>query len=71
MEMGHHALTHGSTSLLVGKQWLGEMEMKERESGWFESNRSQSIHRQHNNMQNEECFESDPPPSVYSFSKGF
>ena len=49
--MGHHALAHGSTSLLVGKKWLDEMEMEERESGWFESKRSQSIHRQHNNMQ--------------------
>ena len=49
--MGHHALAHGSTSLLVGKQWLGEVEMEERESGWFESKRSQSIHGQHNNMQ--------------------
>ena len=44
VEMGHHALAHGSTSLLVGEQWLGEMEMKEGESGWFESKRSQSIH---------------------------
>ena len=44
VEMGHRALAHGSTSLLVGEQWLGEMEMKERESGCFESNRSQSIH---------------------------
>ena len=71
VEMGHHALAHGSTSLLVGKQCLVEMEMEERESGCFESKRSQSIHGQHNNMQNEECFESDPPPSLYSFSKGF
>ena len=35
VEMGNHALAHGSTSLLVGKQWLDEMEMEERESGWF------------------------------------
>ena len=49
--MGHHALAHGSTSLLVGKQWLDEMEMEERESGWFESKRSQSIHGKHNNEQ--------------------
>ena len=40
VEMGHHSLAHGSTSLLVGEQWLGEMEMEERESGWFESKRS-------------------------------
>ena len=51
VEMGHHVLAHGSTSLLVGEQWLGEMEMEERESGWFESKRTQSIHRKHNNMQ--------------------
>ena len=44
VEMGHHALAHGSTSLLVRKQWLDEMEMEERESGWSESKRSQSIH---------------------------
>ena len=44
VEMGHHALAHGSTSLLVGEQWLGEMEIKERESGSFERKRSQSIH---------------------------
>ena len=31
VETGHHALAHGSTSLLVGEQWLGEMEMKEGE----------------------------------------
>ena len=43
VEMGHHALAHGSTSIFVGEQWLGEMEMEERESRWFESKRSQSI----------------------------
>ena len=51
VEMGHHALAHGSTSLLVGKQWLGEMEMEERESGWFESKRSQNNHGHHINRQ--------------------
>ena len=69
--MGHHALAHGSTSLLVGKQWLDGMEMEERECGWFERQRSQSIHEQRNNRQWEKCFESDRPPSFYSFSKGF
>ena len=44
VEMVHHALAHGSTSLLVGKQWFDEMEMEERESGWFERKRSQRIH---------------------------
>ena len=71
VEMGHHALAHGSTSLLVGEQWLGEMEMEERESGWFESKRSQSIHGQHNNMQMRSVLRVTPPPSLYSFSKGF
>ena len=55
----------------LGEQWLREMETKERESGWFERKRSQSIHGQHNNRQWENSFESDPPPSFYSFSKGF
>ena len=48
-----------------------EMEMEERECGWFERQRSQSIHGQHNNRQREKCFESDSPPSFYSVSKGF
>ena len=48
-----------------------EMEMEERECGWFERQRSQSIHGKHNNRLWEKCFESDPPPSFYSFSKGF
>ena len=69
--MGHHALAHGSTSLLVGKQWLDGIKMEERECGWFERQRSQSIHGQHNNRKWEKCFESDPPPSFYRFSKGF
>ena len=56
--------------------WMGsngsmEMEMDKRECEWFERQRSQSIHEQHNNRQREKCFESDPPPSFYSFSKGF
>ena len=72
VEMGHHAVAHGSTSLLVGKQWLGEMEMEERDSGWFESKRSQSIHGKHNNMQKMRIvLRVTPPPSFYSFSKGF
>ena len=70
--MGHHAQACGSTSL----SWMGsngsmDMEMEERECGWFQRQRSQSIHGQHNNRQMEKCFESDPPPSFYSFSKGF
>ena len=56
--------------------WMGsngsmEMDMEERECGWFERQRSQSIHGKHNNRQREKLFESDPPPSFYSFCKGF
>ena len=69
--MGHHALAHGSTSLLVGKQWLGEMEKEERESGWFESKRSQSIHGQHNNMQMRSVLRVTPHPSFIEFPRGF
>ena len=35
--MGHHALALGRTSLLVGKQWLDEMEMEERGVGGLRS----------------------------------
>ena len=59
VEMGHHALACGSTSLGWGIN--GSMEMKERECGWLERQRSQRIHGQHNNRQWEKCFESDPP----------
>ena len=71
MEMGHHALAHGSTSLLVGKKWLDEMEMEERESGWFESKRSQRIHRQHNNMQMKSVLRVTPHPPNIVFPRGF
>ena len=71
VEMGHHALAHGSTSLLVGEQWLGEMEMEERESGWFESKRSQSIHGQHNNMQMRSVLKVNPHPPYILFPRGF
>ena len=69
--MGHHALAHGSTSLGLGAMAQRGMEMKERECGWFDRQRSQSIHMQHNNRKWEKYFESDPPPSFYIFSKGF
>ena len=69
--MGHHALAHGSTSLLVGKQWLDEMEMEERESGWFESKRSQSIHGQHNNRQVRSVLRVTPHPPYIVFPRGF
>ena len=71
VEMGHHALAHGSTSLLVGKQCLGEMEMEERESSWFESKRSQSIHRQHNNMKMRSVLRVTPHPPYIVFPRDF
>ena len=69
--MGHHALAHGSTSLLVGKQWLDEMEMEERESGWFESKRSQIIHGQHNNRQVRSVLRVTPHPPFIVFPRDF
>ena len=71
VEMGHHALAHGSTSLLVGKQWPGEMEMEERESGWFESKRSQSINMQHNNRQVRSVLRVIPHPPFIVFPRDF
>ena len=69
--MGHHALAHGSTSLLVGNQWLEEMEMEERESGWFESKRSESIHGQHNNRKVRSVLRVTPHPPFIVFPSGF
>ena len=71
VEMGHHALAHGNTSLLVGEQWLGEVEMEESESGWFESKRSQSIHGKHNNMQMRSVLRVTPHPPYIVFPRGF
>ena len=71
VEMGHHALAHASTSLLVGQQWLGEMETKGRESGWFESKRSQSIHGQHNNRQVRSVLRVTAHPPYIFFLRGF
>ena len=69
--MGHHALAPGSISLLVeGAMAQMGMDVEEMEGGWFERQRSQSIHGQRNNRQWENYFESDPPPSFYIFSKG-
>ena len=64
VEMGHHALAHGSTSLLVGKEWLDGIEMEERECGWFERQRSQSIHGQHNNRQVRSVLRVTPHPLI-------
>ena len=71
VEIGHHALAHGSTSLLVGKKWLEEMEMEERESGWFESKRSQSIQGQHNNRQVRSVLRVNPHPPFIVFPRDF
>ena len=69
--MGHHALAWRSTSLLVGKEWLGEMEMEERESGWFESKRSQSIRGQHNNRKVRSVLRVTPHPPFIFFPRDF
>ena len=69
--MGHHALAHGRFSLFVGKQWLDEREREERESGWFESKRSQSIHGQHKNMQMRSALKVTPHPPYIVFPRGF
>ena len=69
--MGHHALANGNTSLLVGKKWLDEMEMEERESGWFERKRSQSIHRQHNNRKVRSVLRVTPHPPFIVFPRYF
>ena len=58
-------------SLSVGKEWLGEMEMEERESGWFESKRSQSIHGQHNNRQVRSVLRVTPHPPFIVFARDF
>ena len=71
VEMGHHALAHGSTSLLVGKQWLDGMGMEERECGWFERQRSQSIHGQHNNRQGRSVLRVTPHPPFIVFPRDF
>ena len=71
VEMGHHALAHGSTSLLVGKQCLDGIEMEERACGWFERQRSQSIHGQHNNKQVRSVLRVTPHPPYIVFPRGF
>ena len=70
--MGHHALAHGSTSLLVGEQWLGEMEMKERESGWLERKMvSRNPLGQHNSMQGRNLLRVTPHPPFIVFPRDF
>ena len=64
--MGHHALAHGSTSLGLGAMAQRGMEMKESECGWFERQRSQSIHAKHNNRQVRSVLRATPhPPFIF------
>ena len=66
--MGHHDLAPGSLSLLVGGAMaqMG-MDVEEMEGGWFERQRSQRIHRQHNNRQGRSVLRVTPhPPFIAS-----
>ena len=59
--MDHHALALGSLSLLVGGAMAQVgMDVEERECGWFERQRSQSIHGQHKNRQGKSVFRVTP-----------
>ena len=58
-------------SLGWGEQWLGEMEMKERESVWFESKRSQSIHKKRNNRKVRSVLRVTPHPPYIVFPRDF
>ena len=69
VEMGHHALACGSTSLGWGTN--GSMEMEERECGWLERQRSQGIHGKHNNMQGRSVLRVTPHPPFIAFPRGF
>ena len=66
--MGHHALSPRSLSLLVGGEiaQMG-MDVEERECGWFERQRSQSIHVQHNNRQGRNVLRVTPHPPFIAF----
>ena len=70
--MGHHALALGSLSLLVGGEMdqMG-MDVEERECGWFERQRSQSIHGQHNNRQGRSLLRVSPHPPFIVFPRDF
>ena len=66
--MGHHALALGSLSLLVGGAMAQVgMDVEERECGWFERKRSQSIHGQHNNRQERSVLRVTPHPPFIAF----
>ena len=67
--MGHHALAWRSTSLLaMGELWLGEMEMKERESGCVER---QMVSRhplgQHKSREGKNVLRVTPHPPFIAF----
>ena len=70
--MGHHALAPGSLSLLVGGA-MAQMgiDVEERECGWFERKRSQSIHEQHNNRQERSVLRVTPHPPFIVFQMDF
>ena len=53
------------------EKWLDEMDMEERESGWFESKRSQSIHGKHNNRQVRSVLRVPPHPPFIVFPRDF
>ena len=69
VEMGHHAIACGSTSLGWGSN--GSMEMEERECRWLERQRFEGIHRQHNNMQGRSSLRVNPHPPFIAFSRDF
>ena len=69
VEMGHHALACGSTSLGWGRN--GSMEMEERECGLLERQRSQGIRGQQNNMQGISCLRVTPHPPFIAYSRCF
>ena len=48
----------------------GSMEMEERECGWLERQRVSRNPWETLQYAREKCFESDPPPSFYSFFRG-
>ena len=69
-EMGHHAMAR-STSLshsAMGERWLnGEDEWKRGGCGWLERKRGLKASTDSITVCKRGVFESDPPPSFYSF----
>ena len=70
--MVHHALAPGSLSLLVGGAMAQVgMDVEERECGWFETEKSQSIYGQHNNRQGMSVLRVTPRPPFIVFPRDF